>query len=254
MEFNIKDNTRPLLIGLIFLTYLFFIFNGHYQFQIRKQIREFYHILAPGQDKIILSEWRRSYPFISAFYHFPRAMQTYHVVTVSQKTNHRHLNLIFSIQVLINFFLTSLILTQIMKAQKRSNYCIFFFLGTFILISFFMSGRLSFSFLGVALLLKYFEVTASRINAWGSSVLLLLGLWLCCVSSGVFLVTFALCCLMLLKNIFLDKPRQFNFPLIIILAIFSPWVVIGIFKNLRIFNYSLWQMLSHGYGESISSL
>lgn len=125
-------------------------------------------------------------------------------------------------------------------------------------ISYFMNGRATLAFLGITSiclsLLKYSNKKERILTLFFNIVL---GLWLCSVSSGSFSVAFLsliIHMLLQLKYIKLNINSKLTLTLVLIIVITPVIFLMRIFisKNLAYYDYSWVNMLNHGAGEYIN--
>ena len=228
------------LLAFFLILPFVFVLTGNYQFRLWSQVKNFYGIKHDHSKKY--DDKYRMYA------HMPRSLLNYPVYKISQMSDHQYLDKVFSFQVIFNFLFTAFILMGVLKGYGLSKYFIFYFWGVLIFFSLFMNGRLSFVFLGHALLIKYYEGKEMMQGFWVRSALLFLCLLLCSVSAGTFILTYLLCFFMLVKNIFSKKSRSIYLPESFILMIYCPFFLLSLLMAMSYYKYSFWQLLSHGWG------
>ncbi len=162
----------------------------------------------------------------------------------------------------IGYFVTRLVIISI---QAEELFWYFLLLNTciFIEISLFMNGRLVLAFLGISLLHYTLDRWIRRdIHPASFVVLLFVGWYFCCVSSGIMLVATLTVCTWLVVFIFRgfgNSPLSLSeiaMSLLILLSIYFiyPVLAVEVLKEIMYYGGNLIHMLDHGLGEYILKL
>ena len=258
--FHKKVGQRLVFLGL--LTSIIMIFFNQYQFSLWDQVLYHYRIgkfqSLPENTDNTQSPDLNSPPTIITT-HGPRLLLVSPIISTSVYTGIPY-NVIFSFQVLLNFFLSAWLLSLVLLRRARRAYTLHIFLGVFLSVSVFMNGRLSYAFLAVSLLIWFFDDRRRKfLPPIVSLFTLLLAQWLASVSSGVVFVVYILIFLMIVRGVIsswegLLRALDRYWVYLLSLLVTGPWVLVGIIKNLLFYEWSLWKMILHGYGVAIYDL
>lgn len=237
-------------IILTYVTVIYFTAN----FSLWSQITSFYSISpnnpSPSAINSFLTYRQDDLPI---FYHHPRALIFAPLVTISSITSLKAADLFplyTCIYLIILFYTQYLTLTSFFKNNKAFLLLTFYILPFYLLLVQFMNGRLIYAFLGFSIL----NLLISRDNQYSTlkkSLFYLLSAILCSVSSGSFLVYF---CTLAIHFYYNRKKGHKNFSILVTFCITLPLLILGVYKNVKYANFSLFNLLKHGWGIKVGCI
>lgn len=185
--------------------------------------------------------------------HYPRVLLMAPVVMVSRWTG-VDANFIFSLLAVGLVFLSWYLLQLVPKLHGKTlapAVSIGILLG-FNVLSLTMNGRMLWALVAISLVITIHARACQQRSVLVSTILCFLALWFSAVSTGTFIVVFAaLAVLCLLFRAFTKQSWLNSLPYVAILALWSPYLMISMSKNLAYYGggiAGMINMLNHGAG------
>ncbi len=186
-------------------------------------------------------------PFVR-LYHYPRASLFYPIVAIYRITS-LSIDFLFkiytSIVLILSVYVQYLTLINLFQYKKIVDFLfILILLPFYFVLAQYMNGRLVYAFLGFAIL-NYILVNHEKTLSLKLFCLYFLSGLMCSVSSGSFLIYTLV--LLLHLTYFYSRSKSI-FPVLACIFFALPLLLLGVFKNLKFYNYSFFALFDHGFG------